>query len=94
MCAFSAASTSYENLVSIVATWIKGTEHNNRTPAHKTISRTSCFPRKVGLPVLDVSTCSESAAKTQGCLGVVGAPSVLCGVSYIETHNEVCLTNQ
>lgn len=72
----SLAADTYEHKVSVVATWIKEGEKK----IAQNVSRTSCFPRKVGLPILDVSTCSESAPKTQGCLGVVGAPSVLCAV--------------
>lgn len=67
----------YANHVSTVASWLKGRllGQNNRT----TLSDTSCLARKVGLPILDVTTCSESAVRTQGCLGVIGAPSLLCG---------------
>lgn len=59
--------------VSTVASWLRGQLRPNLT-----ISDSSCLPRKVGLPVLEVAACVESAARTQGCLGVIGSPSLLC----------------
>lgn len=63
----------YAGRVSLVASWLRGRLHANLS-----ISDSSCLPRQVGLPVLEVAACVESAAPTQGCLGVIGAPSLLC----------------
>lgn len=47
----------------------------------------SCRPRKSGLPVLGHDECLGTAADPQyysadkGCVGVIGAPSVVCNVS-------------
>lgn len=59
--------------IGTVASWLKSTLAPNLT-----ISDASCLPRQVGLPILDVSACSEAAPRTQGCLGIIGAPSLLC----------------
>lgn len=54
-----------------IASWINGISADEQ-PLF------SCNPRKIELPILDGGTCTGNLLESQGCVGVVGNPSVLC----------------
>ncbi|XP_044761683.1 serine protease 7-like [Coccinella septempunctata] len=69
--------TKYVGQVATVAGWDQSKNSDGS-------SSSSCRPKKVGLPVLGPSECLmsrnvQNVSADKGCLGVLGAPSVICG---------------
>lgn len=59
--------------VSTIASWIDSLSPDS-------LKYKTCEPRKVGLPILSSKTCPNYLFESQGCVGVIGVPSVLCKV--------------
>lgn len=59
--------------VSTIASWIDYLSPDS-------LKYKTCEPRKVGLPILSSKSCTNYLFESQGCVGVIGLPSVLCKV--------------
>lgn len=68
---------TYEHQVATVAAWYEGVTADNQ-------STSTCQPRKLDLPVVPKSSCSQPLIDSQGCIGVVGSNSVLCKVRIFQ----------
>lgn len=78
---YNISEKKYLGQVATLVGWSEG-----QTPEGSVTS--SCRPRKLGLPILGYAECVATAADPlfvsadKGCVGVVGAPSVVCKVKY------------
>lgn len=64
---------NYEHQVATVAAWYEGVTADNQ-------STSTCAPRKIDLPIIPPTSCTQPLIESQGCIGVVGSHSVLCRV--------------
>lgn len=62
---------NYERKVATIASWYEGLTSDE-------LETSTCQPRKIDLPIVQSESCSGSLQESQGCIGVVGSPSVLC----------------
>lgn len=62
---------NYEHKVATIASWYEGLTSDG-------YETSTCQPRKIDLPIIQSESCTGSLQSSQGCVGVVGSPSVLC----------------
>lgn len=62
---------NYERRVATIASWYEGLTSDG-------YETSTCQPRKIDLPIVQSESCSGNIQNSQGCVGVVGSPSVLC----------------
>lgn len=62
---------NYEHKVATIASWYEALASDG-------YETSTCTPRKIDLPILQSDSCSMNLRDSQGCVGVVGSPSILC----------------
>lgn len=62
---------NYERRVATIASWYEGLTSDG-------YETSTCQPRKIDLPIVQSESCTGNLQSSQGCVGVVGSPSVLC----------------
>lgn len=62
---------NYEHKVATIASWYEALTSDG-------YETSTCQPRKIDLPVLRSESCTMNLRDSQGCIGVVGSPSILC----------------
>lgn len=71
---------NYENRLSTIVSYAVGSANEND-------DLSTCKPRKIDLPIMESGFCTRIVDASQGCVGVIGTPSVLCKVEIFHFHS-------